>query len=235
MENTPLTSRRALVLAATLVSALTLAACGASGSSNSASAGAGGSGASVPAGASGARAAQFITCLKQHGVTPPQGFGRFRRGATGASGPAFRPGAGRPGGPGANGGGFFLLGGGRPRGATGASGFAGRFANNPKLAAAFRACAGAAFPGRGNFNPANAKQFRAQRDAAIRKFIACVKQQGYTGSLTPNLSGNGPVLAQSLQTDKQFLAAAKPCESLLQPGGRGGAGAPPGAPPAPAA
>ena len=228
MRITTLTSRRALSLAAALLTGLALAACGSSGSTNSAaSAAAGGSAAS---GATGARGA-LATCLKAHGVTLPAGFGRFRRGVTGASG-AFRPGAagGPPGGPGANGGGF-LFGAGRPGGATGGRGFAGRFANNPRLAAAFQACAGSF---RGRFNPGNAAQFRARRQQVVNQFIACVKQHGFTDVPTPNFSGSGPVFPLALEKNKKFLAAAKSCTSLLRFGGAAGpgGGAPPGGAPA---
>jgi hypothetical protein len=193
MNITPLTSRRVLLLAATLVVGLALAACGSSSNTNSASASSG----SASSAAGSATGAKFVACLKSHGVTLPAGAGRFRRfGATGASGP--------------RGGGRFLFGGGgRPAGATG--GFGGGFAANPKFAAAIRACGGANFTRR--FNPAEIAKLRAQRNATIKSFASCVGNHGF--KITPNTSGTGPVLSSSLQTNKKFLAAAKPCESIL--------------------
>ena len=213
MNITHLTSRRVLLLAATVGAGLTLAACGSSSSSPTASASAG------PVGTTGAK---FIACLKAHGVTPPAGFGRFRRfGATGPTGPpgprGFRGGglfgAGRPGagGPAANGGGFFR--------------------SNPKMVAALQACGGSLF--RRGLNPAAIVKLRAQREAAIKSFVSCVAKHGFKLP-APNFGTGRPVFSPSLRTNKKFLAAAKPCESLLQfprPGGFGG-GAPGGPPPA---
>ena len=208
-----------LLLAATLAAGLALAACGSSSNTNSASASSGGSAASA---AGGTTRAKFVACLKSHGVTLPAGAGagagRFRRfGGTGASGP--------------RGGGGFLFGGGRrPAGATG--GFGARF-GNPRTLAALRACGAGNFTGR--FNPANLAKFRAQRDATIKSFVTCVGKHG--DKITANLSGTGPVLSSTLRTNKKFLAAAKPCESILNnlrggfggaPGGGGFGGAPAG-------
>jgi hypothetical protein len=225
MRITTHSSRRLLPLVAALLAGAALTACGSSGSTNSAA-----SAAAAGAGATGGRGAQLAACLKSHGVTLPPGFGRFRGGVTGASGSTWRfgpPGAGRGGG--------LLFGGGAggpggPGGASGGGGFRGRFANNPKLAAAFQACAGSARP---NFNnSAVVKRFRAQRVAVVSKFVACVKAHGFSLP-KPSFSG-GPVFPLSLQKNKKFLAAARPCVSQLQfrPGPGGGAGATPGAAPA---
>jgi hypothetical protein len=91
------------------------------------------------------------------------------------------------------------------------------------------------------FNPAEIAKLRSQRNATIKSFASCVAKHGY--KITPNTSGTGPVLSPSLQTSKKFLAAAKPCESLLNnlrggfgggPPGGGFGGPPPGGGPAPA-
>jgi hypothetical protein len=223
MTITPLNTRRVLLLAATLLAGVALAACGSTSKHSNASAS---SGASASAARGGTTAAKLVACLKSHGVALPAGAGQFRRfGATGASGPrGFRGGG--------------LFGGGRRFGATGRAGAG--LASNPKLAAAFRACGGGNFAGR--FSPAQIAKLRSQRDAAIKSFASCVARHGYT--ITPNISGTGPVLSPSLQTNKKFLAAAKPCESLLANIGRGGfgggppgggfGGPPPGGGPAPA-
>jgi hypothetical protein len=211
MRITPLTSRRLLPLVATLLAGLALAACGSANSTKSAT-----SAASAASGQGAARSTKLVACLKSHGVTLPAGAGRFRRGATGASGPG---GAGR-------GGGFlFGGGGGRPGGATGRRGFGGGFANNPKLAAAFRACGGAAFGGRPS--AATLARFRAQREKSVAAFIACVSKNGYKLP-APNYATGQSVFPKSLQTNTKFLAAAKPCEHLLTTAGPPGGGFAPG-------
>jgi hypothetical protein len=202
MHVTSLTPRRVLLLAATVTAGLTLAACGSSSNNPTASAASGGVGTT---------GAKFAVCLKAHGVTPPAGFGRFRRaGATGPSGPRV-------------GGGLFGAGGG---------GFFRGLRSNPKLAAALQACGGSFL--RGRFNPATLARIRAQRDTAIKSFVSCVSKHGFKLP-APNFTSGRPVFSPSLRTNKQFLAAAKPCESLLQSAARpGGSGPPPGggAPPA---
>jgi hypothetical protein len=124
--------------------------------------------------------------------------------AHGVTLPNRRPGTGRP--PGGTPGGGLFGGGG------------GRFAANPKLRAALQAC-GARFGFRGG-----AGRFRPSTQR-VSAFVACVRKHGYPMP-SPNLSGTGPVFPASIRTDPKFIAAAKPCESLLVPPG-GAAGAPP--------
>ncbi|HWE13493.1 MAG TPA: hypothetical protein VG365_08280, partial [Solirubrobacteraceae bacterium] len=161
----------ALTLTAALV-ALCLAACGSSSSTSSTgSAGAAGSGgAATSSGSSSGSAANRTTlaaCLKAHGVTlPPRPAGAGQRPANGAGG-----------GPG------FFGGGGGGGGAAG-----GRFANNPKLRAAFQACGGGRASGGSRFRLSH---------AAVTKFVACVKQHGYNLP-SPNFSGKGPIFPASI-------------------------------------
>jgi hypothetical protein len=149
---------------------------------------------------------KFAACLKAHGVTLPQrraGAGAGGPGATGAppSGSSTTPGA-------------------RRRGSFFGGGAGGGFANNPKLRAAFQACGGPTASGARRFTPAR---------AAVEKFVACVKQHGYTLP-APNFTGKGGIFPSSIQSNKTFQAAAKTCQSDLRPAGAPGAtpGAPPG-------
>jgi len=217
MHNTRIINGRALLILAALATAAVLAACGSSSSKGSSSTTA------SAAGATGARGAQFAklqACLKQHGVTLPNR-GQLRRpgGATGATGATGGP--SRSGGPG-------LFGGGRAPGGAGRGGFLG---NNPKMAAALKAC-GANFPRGGFGNRVNAGRFRAEREAAINKFAACVAQHGYKLPKA-NFSGTGPVFPTSIENNAKFKAASKDCKLTLpsfRPGGGFGGGPPPGAP-----
>ena len=98
-----------------------------------------------------------------------------------------------------------------------------------KQQAAMKACAkdmpaGArGFAGRGGAAGGTAGgQFSA---ATIEKFAACVKKNGYTLPKA-NTSGSGPIYPRSIESNKQFVAASKSCQSLLQPSGApAGAGA----------
>jgi hypothetical protein len=154
-------------------------------------------------------------------VTLPPG-GRFRRpgsgagGSTGSSGsgsssPGSSSGSGAPGGAPPAGGGFF--------GGAGGGGFRNRFQNNPKLQAAFKACAADLPARRFRFNP-------AARRTEITNFVKCVRQHGYNLP-QPNFSG-GPVFRRSIESNKKFQAAGKVCAHLLI--GAGGPPAPGGAP-----
>jgi hypothetical protein len=51
---------------------------------------------------------------------------------------------------------------------------------------------------------------------AITKYVACVRQHGYKLP-NPNFSGKGPIFPQNIQTNKQFQAASRTCQSLLIP------------------
>jgi hypothetical protein len=95
--------------------------------------------------------------------------------------------------------------------------FGGHARSDPKLQAAFKACA-SDFP-RGGF------AFRgAARQTAVIKFVTCVRQHGYDLP-KPNFSGNGPVFPSNIQSNPRFRAASKSCARLLV--GRGAR--PPGA------
>jgi hypothetical protein len=179
------TARHRLPLVfAVLLSGCLIAACGSSsGSSSSTTAVAAAGG--PPSTAS--RTA-FRTCLRQHGVKLPARPGGFRN----------RNG-GRGGGTGA--------GGGPPAGAFfGGGGSGARFRNSPKLAAAFKACGGRAFPRR---------RFRLS-DSAVNKFVACVRQHGYEMPKA-NFSGNGPIFPARIRTNSKFQTASRSCAKLLFP------------------
>jgi hypothetical protein len=181
----------ALMLTAALV-ALCLAACGSSSStSSSSSAGSAGSsgsgGAAAPSG-SGANRTALAACLKAHGVSLPAR----------PAGAGQRPANGAGGGPG------FFGGGGGGGGAAG-----GRFANNPKLRAAFQACGGGRASGGRRLTLSH---------AAVTKFVACVKQHGYNLP-SPNFSGKGPIFPASISKNTKFQTAARACQADLRPAG----------------
>ncbi len=191
-----------------------LAACGSSSSSSSSSSAAA-SGSSGPASAT---RTKFVECLKQHGVTVPARPGGFlgRRPGSGGGGTSGGGGSGAPYGGGSAGG-----------GAPGAGGIFGggggsrnRFQANPKLQAAFKACAADLPARRFRFNP-------AARRTLITNFVKCVRQHGYNLP-QPNFSG-GPVFPRKIETNAKFKAASKACAHLLigsgPPQGQGG-GAP---------
>ncbi len=184
-----------LLLTAALVAA-TIAACGSSSttSTSTSSAAASGSGASATGSGTGFDRSEFVACLKAHGVTLPARPARTHR-------PAASAGAGQ---------GLFFGGG-------GAGGR--RFANNPKLRAAFQACGGTrAFPGRRRF---------ALSHAAVTKFVACVRQHGYDLP-SPNFSGTGPIFPAGIAKNAKFQTAARACQADLRPAGAAAPGAPPG-------
>ena len=190
--------RRLPLVIAVLLSGCLVAACGSSSSSNSSS----GSTSTAVAAAGGppstATRSALRTCLRQHGVNLPARPGGFRRrdGSHGGNGAQGGPSGGPP-----AGGGFFGGGGG-----PGA-----RFRNNPKMAAAFKACGRRAFPRR---------RF-ALSHAAINKFVTCVRQHGYNMP-KPNFSGNGPVFPASIRTNSKFQMASRSCARLLFPRSGGG-------------
>jgi hypothetical protein len=70
--------------------------------------------------------------------------------------------------------------------------------------------------------------------AALARFIACVKKNGYALP-APNLSGSGPVFdpRKVNRKDPKFVAAVTKCQALIPrppgPGPGGGGGPPPGA------
>jgi hypothetical protein len=196
--DTPMTYTRfrrlaTLTLAAAVVAAA-IAACGSSTTSTTtAGAAAASTGAATSGGPAGLDRSKLVSCLKAHGVTLPAR-------PAGAHHPAGGSG-GRQG--------FFFGGGG---------GAGSRFANNPKLRAAFAACGG----GRG---------FRGHRftldHAAVAKFVACVKQHGYNLP-APNFSGRGPIFPAGIEHNSKFQAAARACQADLRPAGAPAPGGPPG-------
>jgi hypothetical protein len=202
-----LRARRITVLALTVgITALGVAACGSSSSSSTGSSSSSSSSAAAGAGGTsrtGFDRTKLTACLKSHGVTlPSRPAGAGAGGGTPPSGSGTR----RPGG-----GGFF------------GGGAGGRFANNPKLQAAFKACGGGQAVGGG-------RRFGLNH-AAVTKFVACVKQHGYDLP-APNFSGKGAVFPASIEKNKKFQSASKACAADLRPtGGPGGAGAPGGGPP----
>ena len=193
---------RLAMLAGTIVAtAIVLAACGSSSNTSSRSASSGSAASAAAGGANAAARTKFVACLKAHGVTLPNRPPGARR----------RPNVGEGGGFG-GGGGFF---GGGGNGAPGAAGGArASRLNNPKMRAALQACGAGRFPQR-RFTPSK---------AAVTKFVACVKQHGYNLP-APNFSGKGPIFPASIEHDKKFQAAVKPCASELRPAGAPGSGA----------
>jgi hypothetical protein len=208
--------RKVGALLACLAAAGLLAACGSSASSSSSGSGSGSS-AQTDAG-SGARGfavqrAKLESCLKQHGVTlPPRPRGRQFTPGSGQGGGGSSGGQGGSGAPPTSGSG------GPPGGGFGGGGFSGRLRSNPKLQAAFKACA-SDFP-RGGFT------FRgAARKAAVAKFVTCVREHGYDLP-KPNFSGRGPVFPSNIQSDPKFRTASRSCAKLLVPRGTPPQGAP---------
>ncbi|HEY4825578.1 MAG TPA: hypothetical protein VIH85_02370 [Solirubrobacteraceae bacterium] len=201
--------RGALFILLALALGCVIAACGSASSSSSttsSSASSGSSGTTTTTAATGsARRTALAACLKQHGVTlPSRPAGAPPGGASGGA-----PGSGTGTGTGTTGTGT------TPR--RGFFGGGGGFANNPKLQAAFKAC-GANFGfRRGNF---------AGRlsHTAVTKYVTCVRQHGYNLP-NPNFSGKGPIFPANIRTNQKFIAASKPCQSLLippRPSGSGG-------------
>jgi hypothetical protein len=199
------TTRKLTVLVAAGLAACVVAACGSSSSSSSASSSSAASGTNAAT----AVRSKFVTCLKAHGVTVPA----FRRPGGGAAGcGAPPPGSGTGGAGGTPPPGGFRRGGG--------GGFFQRFRSNPKMQAAFKACAAdlpkGGFRGRrfgGGFGG------RPQR-AAITKFVTCIRQHGYNLP-APNLSGKGPVFPPKIESNAKFQAASRSCRNLLVPQGAG--------------
>jgi hypothetical protein len=96
-----------------------------------------------------------------------------------------------------------------------------------KLQAAFQACGGRP-GGFRRFSPGSNPAFKA----ALAKYVACVRKNGFDLP-APNTSGRGPVFdpGKVNRNDPKFVAASAKCQSLLQQGSAGGAGAPGGGPP----
>ncbi|MFZ0091690.1 MAG: hypothetical protein WAL63_19460 [Solirubrobacteraceae bacterium] len=190
---------------AVAIAALCLTACGSSSSTSSGASGSGGSSsttASAANGHSGVDRSKFAACLKSHGVTLPQ-----RPPGSGGYGGGTPPAGAN--GSGATHRGYFFGGGGAGRG---------QFANL-KFRAAIRACGG------GHFTAGRGGHF-ALHQAAVTKFVACVKQHSFTLP-APNFSGKGPIFPPSIEKNEGFQAAAKACASDLRPAGAPRPGGPP--------
>lgn len=191
--------RRFTPVLVAVAAATLLAACGSSASTpttTSAPASAGG----ATAGGSSASRTSLRSCLKAHGVRLP-------------SRPAG--GGGAPGGGGPPAGGGFFGGGGAGGGAGAGAGGRGFFRNNPKLAAAFKACGG------GNFRFRRGGNFRISH-TAIETYVKCVRQHGYPQMPSPNFSGKGPVFPASIRGNAKFRTASRDCASVLVPVRPGG-------------
>lgn len=178
-----------------------IAACGSASSSSNTTTSSTTASAAAGGGANPARRAALTACLKQHGVTlpaPPPGAGG---GAPGSGAPGGGTGTGTTG-TGTTG-----------TGTTPRRGFFGggrRFANNPKLRAAFQAC-GARF----GFGGGQGFRGRLSR-TNITKYVTCVRQHGYNLP-NPNFSGKGPIFPANIRTNEKFQAASRSCQSLLVP------------------
>jgi hypothetical protein len=184
--------RRVLLAIAPVALALALSACGSASSGKATHSAAASSGSSSTTAAGGASTPGHGSFLAQHSklVACLKKHGvtlpSFHRPAAAGGAPA--------------GGGFFF-----GAGAAGSH----HFAPDPKLRAALSAC-GASFAHRGDFTRSGAA-FKKRLDS----FFACVKRHGYTLP-APNLSGKGSVFPVSIEHNKHFQAAAKPCVSLLR-------------------
>jgi hypothetical protein len=183
-----------------------IAACGSASSSTSSSASAGSSGSSTTTSAStgagsSANRTKLVACLKSHGVTLPSRPAGAPAGGgtgtgTGTTGTGAPPAGGAP-----PGGGFF---------GGGGTGGGRRFANNPKLQAAFKACGA-------NFGFRRGGNFAGRiSHTTITKYVDCVRQHGYNLP-NPNFSGKGSVFPSNIRTNPKFVAASKACQSILVP------------------
>ena len=189
-----------LVPITAVIAALTLASCGGGSSKVSASGSAATSTTTTPAGGRGFLNSAFTTCLKQHGVTLPAGFGAGRR----------RGGSGAPGGV--------------PNGARGGSGrrgggfFGGGAGLSSADQAAFQACrsklpAGGFGGGRGFAGGASATQIKA--------YMSCLSDHGVKVPTSTSTPAGGSGLRRfanplaGLRRDPNFAAASQKCAPLL--------------------
>lgn len=189
----------------TLALPLAVAACGGGSAKVSTS---GTTATSTPAaGGAGADTSAFATCLKQHGVSLPAGFGRG--GGPGSAGP---------------GGGLPPQGSGGPGGFPGAGGGAGGAGLSSAQQSAFSACrsklpAGGFGGGRGLAGGASATQLKA--------YTSCLRDNGVkvpTTTSTPAAGGSGPRFGNplaGLRSDPHFAAASRKCAALLPSRGTG--------------
>jgi hypothetical protein len=195
------------ILAALVVAVVLVAVAALASGCGSSSTSATTSAAAAGGAGNGGRFAQYRACLQAHGFTLP----------------SRPPGAPRGQGGGGPGGGLFGGGG-------GGGGLRGRFANNPAFQKAAQACG---LPAGG----LRVRRFQSpQARAALTKFVACVRQHGYSLP-APNFSGNAPVFDRTKvnTSDPRFVSATRACQAdlaaLRPPGGPGGPGAGVGGPP----
>jgi len=186
-----------LSVLALLGAAVALAACGSSSSGGSSA----GTGTSTTAGAAGNQSAafqKFQDCLKQNGVTLPS---RGQRGAGGGYGPPPGGGTGTNGAPPAGGTGT------PPAGAPGA-GFG---ANNPKMAAAMKACA--KLRPKGSFGAGRRAGGAGgqQNIKAFTPYLTCLKDKG----LDVKVSDGFNALRGLKQGDPKVQAALRACQSKI--------------------
>lgn len=219
MKLTIRTSRGPVVILVALLAALLIAACG--GSSNSGGSSSKNASKTTTTGTSAKSASASRTalaaCLKSQGLTIGTrgpgfgGFGGFHHGTSTTGTPPGGAGGGTP--PsGAAGGGF-------PGG--GAGGFAGR---NSKFAKAIAACdkklgikPGAGF-GAGRFHGGGAggSGFTPHfSTATLKSYVACIRKNGYAAMPEPKASKTGSFFPKSVESNAQFKAANKKCESVL--------------------
>jgi hypothetical protein len=203
--------RRILLMTLAVLSAVAIAACGSSSSSPSGSSSSSAS----------AQFAKYQSCLKSHGATvPTHNFKRPSGSQGGTAATDATPPSGRSGTPPRGG---FKKGSHTPP----AGGFTGKQAAggaegkvSKKQEAAFKACATdmpkAASSSAGRGGGAAAAGVAQYSAATLKKVTACVKKNGYDLP-TANTSGTGPVFPRSIESNKKFEAAAKPCQSLLRP------------------
>jgi hypothetical protein len=163
-----------------------IAACGSASNSSNTTPNSATAAAAAGGAPNASRRAALAACLKQHGVTPPARPPRGR-GSTGTT----TNGTGTP-----PRGGFFGGGG---------------FANDPKLRAAFQACA-AKLGLRGGRQGFRARLSRA----VIMKYVTCVREHGFDLP-APNFSGRGPVFPRAIRGKAKFRAASRACQNLLAP------------------
>ncbi len=187
-----------------LVATLGLAACGGGGSAKASASGTTPS--TTTAGGGGLQNAAFTTCLKQHGVTLPAGFGGGRR----------RGGSGAPGGAPGGAGGPGRLGGSGGRGGFFGGGGAGL---STAQQAAFSACrsklpnGGQFGGGRGFAGGASATQLKA--------YLSCLSDNGVKVPTTTSAPAGGSGFRGfgsaigGLRNDPHFAAASKKCAPLL--------------------
>lgn len=182
------------------VAALALAACGGGAAKASTS---GSATSTTTPGQPGLQSAAFTTCLKQHGVTLPAGFGggRLRGGSGGAGGPG---GPGDPGPLGGTGRRIGFLGGGAGLSATQQQAFTACRSKLPN---------GGRFGGRGFAGGANATQLKA--------YLSCLSDHGVKVPTTTSTPAGGSGLRRfgnplaSVRNDPHFAAASKQCAPLL--------------------